>query len=279
MRLGLAIRPGVFSAKEALSVAENAGGYAYFFIPDVSGSVDPLVLALAITTRRSDCSAGSGVLRAFEQDERLLAREVSTMNEISGKRIFVGVGAGGAGGKGVAEKLAKFIRELKPKTPGTPFYAAALREGMARAVSGVADGIILNFSTYEHAASMSKAFKRSKGGLVFSYLKVFISEANDIAERMAVEEVLKYNSYPHYNALFESEGVSEILSSIIAGDRSALRRLEEAGVLLVNPTVDDLSNAVREFNRNGVDVVVVYPYFEPGAGLGFKLKTVQSFMA
>ncbi len=186
MDLGLALRSTVFTPLETIRVAQELPTFSYFFVPDVSNNVDPITVALSVLIKRDDCHAGTGVIRIFEHQLNNISKQINTIQELSGNRFFLGIGTGSAEGNDshIIKRFTKTIKLLHSANHGLEIYAAALKEKMAREVAGVADGMIINFSTFSHAKRMANTFKNKGGKKVFSYLKVFISWNRERAQAM-----------------------------------------------------------------------------------------------
>jgi len=261
MELGLALRPGVFDPRESVKISVELAPISHFFIPDVLQAADPIIIAHSILMSRSDCSAGSGVIRLLEHNISYIEKQVRTIQTISNNRFFLGVGTGNvpAGRSDLIKQFLNAVSSLKASINGLKIYVAALKEGMARKAAGISDGIILNFSTFNHARKMTRIFKENGGKLVFSYLKVFVSWNVSAAQRMALDELKKYSSFPHYASLFERENIT--VKAINDINNKKIKELQEKGVLLVNPSPSEVYDVVSFFVKNGVDVPVIYPYF------------------
>jgi alkanesulfonate monooxygenase SsuD/methylene tetrahydromethanopterin reductase-like flavin-dependent oxidoreductase (luciferase family) len=280
MNLGLALRSTVFSPLEAIRVAQELPTFSYFFVPDVSNNIDPIAMALSILIKRDDCHAGTGVIRIFEHQLNNISKQTTTIQELTGNRFFLGIGTGSAEGNSfdIIKRFTETIKLLHSSNNGLEIYAAALREKMAKAVSEVADGMIINFSTFSHAKRMANAFKNVGGKKVFSYLKVFISWNKERAQAMAVEEILRYSLMPHYAALFEKEKIMNEINGV-KENYNAIRKLQEKGVLLVNPTESEIKFAITVFLKNGVDVPVIYPYFSTNYSTQEKLEQIKKLFS
>lgn len=280
MDLGLALRPTVFSPAESVRIANELGSISHFFIPDIQGTTDPIVIALSILMKRSDCYAGSGVIRILEHDIANLARQVKTIQDLTGNRFFLGVGTGAipVSASTTMDQFINSINSMRSIDNELKIYAAALKEGMARKVAGITDGIILNFSTFSHAGRMSRIFKSRGGKTVFSYLKIFISWNMERAVEMAWEELVKYSSMPQYASLFEKENIINKVSDIGKNPKNAIKMLQEKGVLLVNPSTSELNTAITFFKNSGVDIPIIYPYFSLNYSIEEKIVNLKKLI-
>jgi hypothetical protein len=262
MSLGLALRPEVFKPLEILKIAENIFS-KYFFIPDVSNEIDPIQLSFSILLKNKETMAGPGVIRINEMQLNELIRQIKTINELVENRFFLGVGLGSVKEdvsqaiSSMREKILKIVQET-----GVKILVATLREGLAKKVKDISDGIILNFSTFEHAKRVSSVFK-NENKKVISYFKIFIGQTQDAAIHMAINELQKYASFPQYYELFKKEGVIEDILALYSKREEAIRNLQAKGVIAINPSPDFIKNVSDVFYKNGVDVLALYPYFSP----------------
>jgi hypothetical protein len=262
MSLGLALRPEVFKPLEILKIAENIYS-EYFFIPDVSNEIDPIQLSFSILLKNKETMAGPGVIRINEMQLNELIRQIKTINELVENRFFLGVGLGSVKEdvsqaiSSMREKILKIVQET-----GVKIFVATLREGLAKKVKDISDGIILNFSTFEHAKRVSSVFK-NENKKVISYFKIFIGQTQDAAIHMAINELQKYASFHQYYELFKKEGVIEDILALYSKREEAIRNLQAKGVIAINPSPDFIKNVSDVFYKNGVDVLALYPYFSP----------------
>ncbi len=113
--------------------------------------------------------AGSGVIRLLEHDPSLLARRIQTIQAFSSNRFFLGFGTGSPGnnpGNTIEAMLHRLgeIRKVFEKYPqnliAPEIWVAALRSVIARRVSSLADGLILNFCTPEHSVRVLAGLER-----------------------------------------------------------------------------------------------------------------------
>ncbi len=260
MKLGLSLRPEVFKLSEIVKLAEELNS-KYFFIPDVSKDVDPIQVSFSILLKNKNAMAGPGVVRINELQIDELIRQIKTINEITERRFFLGVGLGSVK-EDVVTAIASMnekIIEVK-KSTDTKVFVATLRQGLAKKVKEISDGIILNFATFDHARKVSSVFK-SENNLVISYYKIFVSQNFDAAAYMAVNELNKYAGFPQYFELFKKEGIAEDISGLYSKREESINNLQAKGVLAINPTPDFIKSVSEVFYKNGVDILAIYPYF------------------
>ena len=159
---------------------------------------------------------------------------------------------------------------------------AALRKGIAKAVAGHADGLLLNFCPPEHVRDLVRSLDEGTGRpRVSCYLKIFYSRKEETARRMLIQEFANYDRIPSYHQMFESIGVAgEIASASLAlaskRDNDVSDKLLK--VSLANPTKKELSSYVATFRDAGVDLPCLYPYFESYEDEVFKIGRVEEII-
>jgi len=179
------------------------------------------------------------------------------------------------------ESFGKNTLGLKEvQTPET--FIATLRKGIAKAVAGRSDGILLNFCSPEHVKEIINSLGDARRGLIVAcYLKIFYSRKKETADKMLVEEFASYDQNPSYHKMFELAGVAdEITRTKLALERGENVRPAEKllRISLANPTKRELKAYVSSFRESGVDLPCLYPYFESREDEAFKLNQVQEMI-
>jgi 5,10-methylenetetrahydromethanopterin reductase len=165
--------------------AAEAGGYSGIWMPDVGGH-DALstLAAFAATTRR--VLLGTGVVPVFSRSPVLLAQTAATMDDLSGGRFVLGLGAGakwpaehwfGASWGDLFARLEATVAAVRavaagkeadvaweggdargfklgfaPARPHPPVVLAALNPRMLALAGRIADGVLLNWLPLDAAA-------------------------------------------------------------------------------------------------------------------------------
>ncbi len=277
MNVNLALRTGVFKPREIVKISESLN-LDHVFIPDVSRELDVLEIVASVLLRNQTAKAGPGVLRINEWETAQLVKRLRVLDEVSEGRAFLGAGLGAVSEdvKGKVEEMRERIALVKGEV-NIKVYVASLKSGIATKLSDVADGIILNFATFDHAKKVSEAFKAKAGKkLVISYFKFFVSRRPGEAEYMAYSELTKYASMPQYYDLFRKEGVINEINRLERSRAEALSALESRGVIAINPSKEHLSSVHDLFVSSGVDVLVFYPYFSSEMSLEDKLSYLKN---
>jgi len=293
-RIGFALRPGVFSPQEIREIAvtlEQGERVSRIFVPDMRNGYESLEIASSILALTNRVHSGSGVIRLLEHDPQLLTRRVQTLQALSSNRLMLGVGTGSPGpqpGRTVGAILQR-LEELKKAFGGFPqgvrppeIYVAALKLGIAKRAASMADGLLLNFCSPQHASKLVEAARveRSERIDFACYLKIFYSSQSDeSAQRLMLQEFLNYDSAPQYHEMFVQDGTANASSSLKenegwkSGPVDVPKELLRAS--LANPQRDELVQYVKSFKQAGVTLPSVYPYFSNDEDPRFKTETVN----
>ena len=293
-RRGFALRPGVFSPQEIREIAvtlEQGERVSRIFVPDMRNGYESLEIASSILALTNRVHSGSGVIRLLEHDPQLLTRRVQTLQALSSNRLMLGVGTGSPGpqpGRTVGAILQR-LEELKKAFGGFPqgvrppeIYVAALKLGIAKRAASMADGLLLNFCSPQHASKLVEAARveRSERIDFACYLKIFYSSQSDeSAQRLMLQEFLNYDSAPQYHEMFVQDGTANAISSLKenegwkSGPVDVPKELLRAS--LANPQRDELVQYVKSFKQAGVTLPSVYPYFSNDEDPRFKTETVN----
>jgi len=293
LEIGVALRYGVFSpsdATKAVEVLDKLPETCRVFIPDGRTGYESLQTVSAILAMTRKVHAGSGVIRLLEHQPSLLARRIQTIQAFSSNRCFLGIGTGSPGNKpsDTIDAMLHRLREVRsffekyPKNVSAPeVWVAALRSAIALRVMSLADGLILNFCTPEHAGRIAATLgKTRKGGARIScYLKLFYSSKGEVsAKRLLVQEFLNYDSIPHYHQMFQQDRTAETIHTFRKSDAWKREDFDLPDQLLkvslANPSSGELSSYVNSFREADVDLPVLYPYFPEEESQEFKIETV-----
>jgi luciferase-like monooxygenase len=296
--LAVAFRSTVISPSTIIRLAkqlDNFSSLSHVFIPEGSRggftSLDICSASLGVSER---LQIGSGVIRVVEHDPELLARRLLTLQEMSGNRFVLGIGTGPAtsdplqtirsmldGLRSTREMFKKLATDAKGlKMP--EIFIATLRKGIAKAVVGQSDGILLNFCTPEHVRNVLASLGNPSQRIIIScYLKIFFSRDQAIANRMLIEEFANYDRIPSYHKMFESAGVAEEIKKACQslGSKLNIAQAEKLQrISLANPTSSQLAEYVGGFRDAGVNLPCLYPYFEQDEDEAFKIKKVEEIV-
>jgi 5,10-methylenetetrahydromethanopterin reductase len=186
-RTGLALRDPLPwpHLVQAVQTAEETG-YEAVFVPEIAGRESFSTLSgFAIAT--SSIVLGSGVVSVWSRHPSTTAMGAATIQELSGGRFILGVGAGASRGSeagrftarmGPIELVRRYVSAVReilagqairsadrddpfgldgfslglPPDPPPPIWLAALGDRMVRMAGEVADGVLLNWCTPQRVA-------------------------------------------------------------------------------------------------------------------------------
>lgn len=220
MERGFAVFAGVAPEVVRAAAREAEGlGYHSFWV-NHPGSTDGLA-ALAPAgreTRRIDL--GVGVIPLHTRGPDSIAEGVRAY-ALPLDRLLLGVGSADPGALG---RLRTGVAALRSRLP-TRLVAAALGPRMCRLAGEVADGVLFNWLTPEHArrstewvrASAAAAGRRAPK--IFAYVRVALGSA---ARDRLQAEAARYAAIPAYAAHFARMGVEPVETAIAAGRPDAL---------------------------------------------------------
>lgn len=202
------------SAREA-----EALGYTSFWV-NHPGQTDGLaVLALAATeTRRIDI--GIGVIPLHTRGPDSIVQGVRS-NALPLDRLLLGVGSPNPD---ALKRVRAGIAELRSKL-ATRLVVAALGPQMCRLAGEVADGVLFNWLTPDHARRSAELVRAGAASVgrpaprLYAYVRVALGAA--ACERLA-EEGGRYAAIPAYAANFARMGVKPVETAIAAESPDAI---------------------------------------------------------
>ncbi|MHB1908751.1 MAG: LLM class flavin-dependent oxidoreductase [Nitrososphaerales archaeon] len=282
--LGIALRSELFKEGEILEsvrLVEQSKDVSHIFFPDIPGGQDAIELSLAALALARNKKIGTGVIRILEHDSSVLAKRLQTIQAISKNRFILGIGTGSPGAKPTetVDRLFSKLEQVKSKfrermiegVNMPEIFVAALRTGMAKRASTNADGILLNFCTPEHARTVSEVIRGRKPKIA-CYVKLFYSKEKNKANKLLLEEFVKYNQMPQYHAMFSELRIQEQISS--SKEENVGRDLLK--ISLANPAAEELDQLINNFRSSGVEIPCLYPYFERNESWQFKKSVIEN---
>ncbi len=188
-RTGIVLRDALpwHDEREIVETAEDAG-YDAVFVPEIDGR-EAFSSLTGFAHASSRLSLGTGVVTVWSRTPVTTAMAAKTVNDISGGRMILGIGAGSPTGIGapaagpatpirLVEEYVRVVREATSGEPittgpiGDPFGAAgfasslkagpfpvclaALGDRMMALAARVADGVLLNWCPPERVASAKR---------------------------------------------------------------------------------------------------------------------------
>jgi alkanesulfonate monooxygenase SsuD/methylene tetrahydromethanopterin reductase-like flavin-dependent oxidoreductase (luciferase family) len=234
MRLGFALFAGIAADVIRAAAREaEARGYASFWV-NHPGPVDGLAALAAAARETRRIALGIGVIPLNTRGPQSIVEGVRA-NALPLDRLRLGVGSPNPG---ALARVRAGVAELRGALP-TKLVVAALGPKMCELAGEVADGVLFNFVTPEHArasAELVRAGARKAGRPVptlYSYVRVALGAA---ARPRLSDEADRYGKIPAYADNFARMGVKPIDTTIMAETPEALR----AGIARWTGVVDEL---------------------------------------
>jgi alkanesulfonate monooxygenase SsuD/methylene tetrahydromethanopterin reductase-like flavin-dependent oxidoreductase (luciferase family) len=234
MRQGFALFAGIpADVIRAAAREAEALGYASFWV-NHPGPVDGLAALAGAAKETRRVALGIGVIPLNTRSPQAIVEGVRA-NGLPLDRLLLGVGSPNPGALGrVRSGVAELRAALNPK-----IIVAALGPKMCELAGEVADGVLFNFVTPEHArasADIVRAGARKAGRAVptlYSYVRVALGAAS---RPRLQDEADRYGKIPAYADNFARMGVKPIDTTIMAETPEALR----SAIARWNGAVDEL---------------------------------------
>jgi alkanesulfonate monooxygenase SsuD/methylene tetrahydromethanopterin reductase-like flavin-dependent oxidoreductase (luciferase family) len=221
MSHGFAVFAGIGS--ETLRAAAHEGealGYRSFWV-NHPGSVDGLaVLGLAAAATRR-IPLGIGVIPLHTRPPASIVDGVRAAG-LSKDRVLLGVGSPNPR---ALERVRAGMAELRGQLPGLRLVVAALGPRMCRLAGEIADGVLFNWLTPEHARRSAAWVEDGAAAagrprpMLFAYVRIALGPA---AVARLAEEGDRYAEIPAYAAHFARMQVSPVDTTIAAATPGAI---------------------------------------------------------
>jgi alkanesulfonate monooxygenase SsuD/methylene tetrahydromethanopterin reductase-like flavin-dependent oxidoreductase (luciferase family) len=222
MGRGFAVYAGVApEVIRASARAAEAAGYTSFWV-NYPGSIDglaALALAAAETTR---IALGVGVVPLHTHGPDRIIADVRA-NALPLDRLLLGVGSPNPGSLG---RVRAGIAALRAALPSR-LYVAALGPRMCRLAGEVADGVLFNWLTPEHARTSAEwvhagaAAAQRPAPRLAAYVRVAVGATS--ATRVEAEGA-RYDAIPAYAAHFARMGVPPTATAVAAATAADVSR-------------------------------------------------------
>lgn len=222
MRQGFALYAGLAPEIIRASAREAEGlGYTSFWV-NHPGATDGLVsLAQAAReTRRIDL--GVGVIPLHTRDPRSIEHGVRT-HRLPLERLLLGAGSAGPG---ALSRLRDGLAALRTAFPAARLIAGALGPRICRLAGEIADGVLFNWLTPEHARRSAEWVRagaqaaRRRPPTLYAYVRVALGAA---ARDRLMTEATRYAGIPAYAAHFARMKVKPVDTAIAVENAGALR--------------------------------------------------------
>jgi len=278
---GVVLRDGL-AWPELLQVVRTAEdtGYGAVFIPEISGREAFSTLA-GFAAATDSLRLGTGVVTVWSRAATTTARGAATIQEQSGGRLILGLGAGtpagpvaGDGGStiGPIERVSRYVQAIREALPGQvpPIWLAALGDRMVSLAGQIADGVLLNWCTPERVARARELVRTSAGRsgrdpadvTVAVYVRACLGLEDRVAVPALKEMTGQYASIPHYRRQMEAMGLGA--EAAVAARAIQEGRTADVPDLLVDALTvwGGRREALERFDayrRAGADHVLSYP--------------------
>lgn len=220
MARGFALFAGIAPEILRACAREAEGlGYTSFWV-NHPGKIDGLeaVAAAAVETRR--IALGIGVIPLHTRGPESIAEGVHA-RRLPLDRLLLGVGSPNPE---ALKRVRAGIAELRARV-STKLIVAALGPHMCRLAGEVADGVLFNWLTPEHARASAElvragaAAARRPPPRLYAYVRLAVGPA---AAATLAEEGKRYAAIPAYGANFERMGVKPGETAIAVGEPAAV---------------------------------------------------------
>jgi alkanesulfonate monooxygenase SsuD/methylene tetrahydromethanopterin reductase-like flavin-dependent oxidoreductase (luciferase family) len=265
-RTGVAIREPLawHDLVQLVRTAEQTG-YEALFVPEGVGRESFTTLAgLAPLTDR--IRLGPGVAAVTARPARTAAMAAATVQELSGGRFILGLGAGF---ERLIDAVRAYVQEIRSAQlafdpgPAPPIWLAALGDRMLSLAAEVADGVLLNWCTPERVARARSTLReaaeragRDPAAITLStYVRACIEPDEAVAIAAVQPQARQYASIPHYRAHFEQTGLADAAGEAARG--GSAEALIRAVALVGDPSA--AARRLQEYRDAGADLPVVYP--------------------
>jgi alkanesulfonate monooxygenase SsuD/methylene tetrahydromethanopterin reductase-like flavin-dependent oxidoreductase (luciferase family) len=190
---------------------------------------------------------GIGVLPARARSPHSIALDALTVQELTGGRFILGLGASGGGpawgtpGDRPVAAMVDYLRTVRALVAGervvyhgstiqlagdeivmagvppVPVFLGALGPKMLEVAGRWADGVLLNWTNEERARVARETITRAAAAagrdpsslVVAGYIRVSVDEDEQRARHAIAAQTLKFWRMPHYRAQWEAMGFSE----------------------------------------------------------------------
>jgi alkanesulfonate monooxygenase SsuD/methylene tetrahydromethanopterin reductase-like flavin-dependent oxidoreductase (luciferase family) len=283
-RTGVALRDPL-PWRDFLLIAETAEGTGYetVLVPEIAGR-EAFATQAALAVLTTEVRLGTGVVTVVSRRAFTTAMAAVTVQELSGERFILGLGAGRARprpldlvrayvrqirnaweGRPVVDEAGREARLTLDQRAVPPLWLGALGDGMIRLAGEVADGVLLNWCTPERVAeakelvgeSALRAGRDPAAVTIAVYVRACLGHEEDVAVAALSEAAAQYLAIPTYRRQFEAMGL----------DKAPGEGLVRAVCLVGSAAEADAR--LDAYREAGADLPVVYPVpaLEPASSI------------
>jgi alkanesulfonate monooxygenase SsuD/methylene tetrahydromethanopterin reductase-like flavin-dependent oxidoreductase (luciferase family) len=251
---------------------------------------------MALATSR--IQLGTGILPVFSRHPTLAAMGIATLDDLSGGRMNLGIGAGHTKFRHPLRAVREFVEIVRLVMTGrpvryagrvfrvedftleftpsrqVPIFLAALRTGMLRLAGELGGGVLLNWATTEQAARAADVVRETAASsgreprdvIVACFVRACVTSDVDSAKAVLRRLIASYAALPSYATMWKESGFGEDVAAIQQGwassadaaAESVSDRMVESLGLIGSQA--DCSAGLEQFRKAGVDLPIVYPF-------------------
>ena len=288
-RTGVALREPLpwHDLVQVVETAEDTG-YEIVLVPEIHGGREAFATLAGFAGATSRIRLGPGVLPMSTRAPTLAAMGAATVNEASGGRFVLGLGAGRAR-TGAVELVREYVHQVRAALGSdvvsssgpfpverfrlaievgpdpVPVWLAALGPRMVELAGELADGVLLNWCTPERVvkarAELARGAERSGRDpaalTVAVYVRACLGPEEDHAVGALGSAAAQYAGLPSYARQLEAMGLGEQGRAAADGDPRGGEALARS--LCVWGSRHESLERLGEWRDAGAELVVVYP--------------------
>jgi len=296
-----------------LAVTAERAGYHSVWLPEGRGRESFAQLgAMALATSR--IQLGTGIMPVFSRPPELAAMGIATLDDLSGGRMNLGIGAGHTKFQHPRRAVREFVEVVRLVMTGrpiryagrvfrveeftleftparqVPIFLAALRSGMLRLAGELGGGVLLNWATTEQAARAAKIAREAGASsgrnpreiIIACFIRTCVTDNVDDARAVLRRLIASYAALPSYAAMWTESGFGTEVAAIQNGWTSGVDAAAEAvsdrmvRALGLIGSQAACSAGLEQFRKAGVDLPIIYPFPLRPADEGVYRQTIEA---
>ncbi len=266
--------------------AEEAGFSGVFM---TEANTDSLACALGLGMNTKRIKLGTAITNIYLRHPILLANETAAVQEFTGGRFILGLGAGhremnstlgiemGEPLKKMREVVTTLRKALEGKRTGpvvtnkVPIYLAGVSPPMVKLAGEIGDGVIFNFfpparvkeAIGELAEGASKAGRDVKEIEPTLFATAFISDDLEAARRPARKLLSRYGALKFYGNMMAHAGFEREIAGIRAAGRDGEAAMKSVTNELIDATLlvgseSRVRERLQELCAPGIGTAIVF---------------------
>jgi 5,10-methylenetetrahydromethanopterin reductase len=266
--------------------AEDAGFSGVFM---TEANTDSLACALGLGMNTKRIKLGTAIANIYLRHPVLLANEAAAIQEFSGGRFILGLGAGHREGNSALgidmgeplKKMRETVATLRGMLEGgktgprvtqkLPLYLAGVSRPMVKLAGEIGDGVIFNFfpparvkeAMGELAEGAQKAGRDPKQIEATLFATAFISDDIEAARRPARKLLSRYGALRFYGNMMSYSGFEREIEGIRAAGRDADAAMKAVSNELIDATLLVGSEArirerLQELCAPGIGTAIIF---------------------